>query len=70
MRASHAACGMMASGAASLGLAGVRVLIFSKVCTMCTLSRLVAPGGAGAPGAGPRGVVVAPGGAAAARVSG
>ena len=42
-RASHAACGMMASGAASLGSAGVRVRTSSKVCTMCTPSRLSAP---------------------------
>ena len=42
-RAYHAACGMAASGAASLGLAGVRVRIFSKVCTMCTRPRLPAP---------------------------
>ena len=42
-RASHAACGMMASGAALLGSAGVRVRISSKVCTMCTPSRLPAP---------------------------
>ena len=41
--ASHAACGMAASGAASLGLAGVRVRIFSKMCTMCTRSCLPAP---------------------------
>ena len=41
--ASHAACGMMASGAASLGSAGVWVHISSEVCTMCTPSRLFAP---------------------------
>ena len=34
---------MMASGAASLGSAGVRVRTSSKVCTMCTPSRLPAP---------------------------
>ena len=34
---------MMASGAASLGSAGVRVRISSKVCTMCTPSCLPAP---------------------------
>ena len=34
---------MMASGAASLGLAGVRMRISSKVCTMCTPSRLPDP---------------------------
>ena len=34
---------MMASGAASLGSAGVRVNISSKVCTMCTPSCLPAP---------------------------
>ena len=34
------------------------------------VARLVAPGGAGAAGAGPRGVVVAPWGAGAARVIG
>ena len=34
---------MMASGAASLGLAGVRVRTSSKVCTMCMPSRLPAP---------------------------
>ena len=34
---------MMASGAASLGWAGVRVRTSSKVCTMCTPSRLPAP---------------------------
>ena len=34
---------MMASGAASLGLTGVQVRISSKVCTMCTPSRLPAP---------------------------
>ena len=33
----------MASGAASLGLAGVRVRTSSKVCTMCTPSCLPAP---------------------------
>ena len=32
-----------ASGAASLGLAGVRVQIFLKVCTMCTPARRPAP---------------------------
>ena len=37
------ACGMMASRAASLGSAGVRVRTSSKVCTMCTPSRLPAP---------------------------
>ena len=37
------ACGMMASGAASLGSAGVRVRTSSKVCPMCTPSRLPAP---------------------------
>ena len=37
------ACGMMASGAASLGSVGVRVRISSKVCTMVTPSRLPAP---------------------------
>ena len=42
-RASHAACGMMASGAASLGLAGVRVRTSLKVCTICTPSCLHAP---------------------------
>ena len=42
-RASHAACRMAASGLASFGLAGIRVQIFSKVCTKCTLSRLPAP---------------------------
>ena len=42
-RASHAACGMMASGAASLGFAGVWVRTSSKVCTMCTPSCLPAP---------------------------
>ena len=42
-RASHAACRMVASGAALLGLAGVRVRISSKVCTMCTPFRLPAP---------------------------
>ena len=41
-RASHAACGMMAAGAASLGSAGVRMRISSKVCTICTPSRLFA----------------------------
>ena len=41
-RASHAACSMAASGAASLGFAGMRVRISSKVCTMCTPSRLPA----------------------------
>ena len=41
--ASHAACGMAASGAASFGLAGVRVRISSKMCTMCTPSHLPAP---------------------------
>ena len=34
---------MMASGAASLRFAGVRVRTSSKVCTMCTLSCLPAP---------------------------
>ena len=34
---------MMASGAASLGSSGVRVRTSSKVCTMCTPSRLPAP---------------------------
>ena len=34
---------MMASGAASLGTAGVQVRISSMVCTMCTPSRLPAP---------------------------
>ena len=34
---------MIASGAASLGLAGVRVRTSSKVCTMCTPSCLPAP---------------------------
>ena len=34
---------MMASGAASLGSAGVRMRISSKMCTMCTPSRLFAP---------------------------
>ena len=34
---------MMASGAASLGSAGLRVQISSKRCTMCTPSRLPAP---------------------------
>ena len=34
---------MMASGAASLGFAGVRVRTTSKVCTMCTPSCLPAP---------------------------
>ena len=42
-RTSHAACGMMAFGAASLRSAGVRVGISSKVCTMCTPSCLPAP---------------------------
>ena len=42
-RASHAACGIATSGAASLGLAGVPVRISSKVCTMCTPSRLPPP---------------------------
>ena len=42
-RTSHTACGMMASGAASFGSAGVRVRISSKVCTMCTPSCLPAP---------------------------
>ena len=42
-RAFHAACGMVASGAASFRLAGVWVRISSKVCTMCTPSRLPAP---------------------------
>ena len=42
-RAFHAACGMASSGAALLGLAGVPVQISSKVCTMCTPSRLTAP---------------------------
>ena len=34
---------MTASGAAPLGLAGVRVRISAKVCTMCTPSRRPAP---------------------------
>ena len=34
---------MMASGAALLGSAGVRVRTSSKVCTMCTPSRLLTP---------------------------
>ena len=34
---------MVASGAGSLGLAGVRLQISSKVCIMCTPSRLSAP---------------------------
>ena len=34
---------MMASGAASLGSAGVRVRTSSKMCTMCTPSRLPSP---------------------------
>ena len=34
---------MMASRAASLGSAGMRVHISSKVCTMCTPARLPAP---------------------------
>ena len=34
---------MVASGAALLGLAGVQARISSKVCTMCTPSRLAAP---------------------------
>ena len=42
-RASHAACGMMVSGAASLGFAGVRVRTSSKVCTVCTPLCLPAP---------------------------
>ena len=42
-RASHAACGMVASGAASLGFAGVQERISSKVYTMCTPLRLLAP---------------------------
>ena len=42
-RASHAACSMMASGAASLESAEVGVRTSSKVCTMCTPSRLPAP---------------------------
>ena len=37
------ACGMMASRLALYGLAGVRVRTTSKVCTMCTPSRLPAP---------------------------
>ena len=37
------ACGMLATGAASLGLAGMRVRTSSKVCTMCTPSCLPAP---------------------------
>ena len=41
--ASHAACAMMASRAASLGSAGVRVRIPSKVCTMFIPSCLPAP---------------------------
>ena len=41
-RAFHAACGMLASRAASLGLAGVRVRTSWKVCTMCTPSCLPA----------------------------
>ena len=36
-------CRLAASEAALLGLAGVRVRISSKVCTMCTNSRLPAP---------------------------
>ena len=39
----HAACGMAASGAATSRLAGLQVRISSKVCTMCTPSRLPAP---------------------------
>ena len=42
-RASHAVCGMAASGAASLGLTRVRVRISSQVCTICTPARLPAP---------------------------
>ena len=42
-RAPHAACGMAASGAARLGLAGLRMPISLKVCTMCTPYRLPAP---------------------------
>ena len=42
-RAFHAACGMAASGAVSLGLAGVRVRISSRLWIMCTPSRLPAP---------------------------
>ena len=42
-RASHASCGMVASGAALLGSVGVRVRTSWKVCTMCTPSRLPAP---------------------------
>ena len=42
-RAPHAACGMVASRAASLGFPGVRARISLKVCTMCTPSRLPAP---------------------------
>ena len=42
-RPSHAACGMMASGAASLGSAGLRVRTPSKVCTICTPACLPAP---------------------------
>ena len=42
-RASHAVCGMVASGAASLGWTGVRVRIYSKMCTVCTPSHLPAP---------------------------
>ena len=41
--ASHAAWGMAASGAAFFWLAGVRVRIFPKVCTMCTPSGLPIP---------------------------
>ena len=43
MRASLAACGMTASGAACCGLAGVGMRISSKVYTMFTPSRLPAP---------------------------
>ena len=42
-RASIAACGMVASGAALFRFAGVRAQISPKVCTMCTPSRLPAP---------------------------
>ena len=42
-RASHAVCAVMASGAASLGSAGLRVRTSWKKCTMCTPSRLPAP---------------------------
>ena len=42
-RASHAACSMMASVAASLGSAQMRVRTSSKMCTTCTPSCLPAP---------------------------